>query len=717
MANTTIPSELIAADAITGAKIADNAVDSEHYTDGSIDTAHIADSQVTVGKMAANSVDSDQYVDGSIDTAHIADDQVTLAKMAGLARGKIIVGDSSGNPAALAIGTNGYVLKSDGTDIAWAADADTAALTTEQVQDIAGAMFSSNTETGITATYQDADGTIDLVVGTLNQNTTGSAATLTTARTIGGTSFDGSANIAVGLAATATTLATARTIGGVSFDGSANINLPGVNSAGNQNVDAALVDGENFKINGGQGSDGQLMTSTGSGVAWEDAPAGGPTFKTFGTGSIMIGDNATGTIDAADNNTGLGVDVFAALTSGDGNTAVGAIALDAITTSADNTAVGHQALTNATSGAGNTALGKGTMTGVVTGSNNTAVGRYALSANTSASNNVAVGINALVANTTGAGNTASGFDAMVANVDGSNNAAFGRQALADNTSGNENTAVGYTALGDNTTASYNTGVGRQAGRLTTTGSENVFMGYSAGRGNTTGATNTVIGFRAGYGRTTGGQNVIIGSDASYSAGTGSKNVAIGVNAGYNWTTAYNNTVIGYNARTDEYNSYGAITIGYNGTGYSSEAVTFVNGSSKTYVGIGSTNWGGTSDQRLKENVQASTAGLSFINDLRPVTFDWKKKKDIDNSLEGYENSDDRYNAYNPINRHGFVAQEVKTALDNHSEVLSGSEIWSESKDGTQGISETALIPMLVKALQEADDKIDALTARIETLEG
>lgn len=210
MANTTIPSELIAADAITGAKIADNAVDSEHYTDGSIDTAHIADSQVTVGKMAANSVDSDQYVDGSIDTAHIADDQVTLAKMAGLARGKVIVGDASGNPAALAIGTSGYVLKSDGTDIAWAADADTAALTTEQVQDIAGAMFSSNTETGITATYQDADGTIDLVVGTLNQNTTGSAATLTTARAIavagdvtGTANFDGSAAISI-----TTTLAT-----------------------------------------------------------------------------------------------------------------------------------------------------------------------------------------------------------------------------------------------------------------------------------------------------------------------------------------------------------------------------------------------------------------------------------------------------------------------------------------------------------------------------
>ena len=89
-------------------------------------------------------------------------------------------------------------------------------------------MVGSNTETNITVTYQDADNTLDFVIGTLNQDTTGNAATATTletARTIGGTSFDGSANIAVGLAATATTLATARTIHGVSFDGSANIDL------------------------------------------------------------------------------------------------------------------------------------------------------------------------------------------------------------------------------------------------------------------------------------------------------------------------------------------------------------------------------------------------------------------------------------------------------------------------------------------------------------
>jgi hypothetical protein len=59
-----------------------------------------------------------------------------------------------------------------------------------------------------------------------------------------------------GNATTATTLQTARTIGGVSFNGSANINLPGVNTAGNQNTTgtAANVTGTVAIANGGTGA-------------------------------------------------------------------------------------------------------------------------------------------------------------------------------------------------------------------------------------------------------------------------------------------------------------------------------------------------------------------------------------------------------------------------------------------------------------------------------
>ena len=84
-------------------------------------------------------------------------------------------------------------------------------------------------------------------VGDLTGNAD-TATQLETARNIGGVSFDGTADINLpgvnttgnqdtsGNAGTATSLATARTIGGVSFDGTSNINLPGVNATGNQDT-------------------------------------------------------------------------------------------------------------------------------------------------------------------------------------------------------------------------------------------------------------------------------------------------------------------------------------------------------------------------------------------------------------------------------------------------------------------------------------------------
>ena len=85
----------------------------------------------------------------------------------------------------------------DGTLEADAITVDGTALN-EYIADTVGAMVTSNTESGITVAYQDGDNTLDFTVGTLNQDTTGNSATATaleTARTIGGTSFNGSADI------------------------------------------------------------------------------------------------------------------------------------------------------------------------------------------------------------------------------------------------------------------------------------------------------------------------------------------------------------------------------------------------------------------------------------------------------------------------------------------------------------------------------------------
>ena len=69
----------------------------------------IKDATIATGDIANDAVDQTK----------IADNAVGLDQLAGIARGKIIYGDSSGNPAVLAVGTNGQVIKSDGTDISW----------------------------------------------------------------------------------------------------------------------------------------------------------------------------------------------------------------------------------------------------------------------------------------------------------------------------------------------------------------------------------------------------------------------------------------------------------------------------------------------------------------------------------------------------------------------------------------------------------------------
>ena len=99
---------------------------------------------------------------------------------------------------------------SDGTiDLVVSTTASTITDLTESVEDIVGAMVTSNTESGITVAYDDSDGTLDFTVGTLNQDTTGNAATATaleTARTINGVSFDETGNITTLTAGTGVSL-------------------------------------------------------------------------------------------------------------------------------------------------------------------------------------------------------------------------------------------------------------------------------------------------------------------------------------------------------------------------------------------------------------------------------------------------------------------------------------------------------------------------------
>ena len=164
------------------------------------------------------------------------------------------------------------------------------------------------------------------------------ATTLATARTIGGTSFNGSADIAVSLAATATTLATARNIGGVSFNGSAAIDLPGVNAVGNQNTTGSAATLTTTRAINGVNFDGSAAIT----VAAAATTLTGTTLK-----STVVTTSATsvGALNSGSITSGFGaIDVGgSAISAGsfdasDGNiTNVGTINLDAI--EADGTAI------------------------------------------------------------------------------------------------------------------------------------------------------------------------------------------------------------------------------------------------------------------------------------------------------------------------------------------------------------------------------------------
>jgi hypothetical protein len=182
---------------------------------------------------------------------------------------------------------------------------------------------SINTASKVVA--RDASG--NFAAGTITAALTGNASTATTlqtARTIGGVSFDGSANInlpgvntagtqatsgnaaTATLAASATVLQTARTIGGVSFDGSAAINLPGVNTAGTQatsgNAGSATVLQTARNINGVAFNGSADITVADS----TKMPTSGGTFTGGVTvnGSVTVGNTTSSDIYMVDTDEG-----------------------------------------------------------------------------------------------------------------------------------------------------------------------------------------------------------------------------------------------------------------------------------------------------------------------------------------------------------------------------------------------------------------------------
>jgi hypothetical protein len=176
------------------------------------------------------------------------------------------------------------------------------------------------------------------------------------------------------------------------------------------------------------------------------------------------------------------------------------------------------------------------------------------------------------------------------------------------------------------------------------------------------------------------QNVLVGtSNASGTAGVGSKVISTAAGFIFGQVTAEttNGAATAYN-----YYSTGA-------------------GAFRFYVGAGGTIFATSivisaiSDQRLKENVRDIDTGLDAIMALKPRRFDWKDGKGQDKK-----------------NAAGFIAQEFEDVFPECVGTSRAGEDGVEYKN----INHETLIPTLVKAIQEQNQLIDNLTARITALE-
>ena len=132
--------------------------------------------------------------------------------------------------------------------------------------------------------------------------------------------------------------------------------------------------------------------------------------------------------------------------------------------------------------------------------------------------------------------------------------------------------------------------------------------------------------------------------------------------------------------------------------YSALIMSVTNAGAATQ-GNNSAAWTVVSDIRLKTNVRQLNSALGKIMELNPCHFEYK------NTLGETQT--------------GFIAQEFEKVLPGHVKELPAPIQFTDLIDGddkTIKSIDANLIPYLVKAIQEQQTLILALTARLETLE-
>ena len=389
--------------------------------------------------------------------------------------------------------------------------------------------------------------------------------------------------------------------------------------------------------------------------------AGNATSATSVTGTVAIANGGTGATDAFGARTNLELGTISMQNQDSVNIDGGEI--DGTTIGATTAAAGK--FTDVTAGTtnsyyigsdkvlhrgnhallGNIVVGNGgeifdNTGGGDTGNYNTAMGNGALLGDSTGYYNTAMGCNALYSNGIGTNNTATGNQALAANTNGGDNTACGSWALGANQGGGNNTANGFHSLAVST-SSYNTASGAEA------------------LANTLNGENTAIGYHAGNTITTGYQNTFLGCTADADVG---------------YVALFNATAIGY----------GALVTASNTVRIGNGAVTQIRGH---------VPYTDDSDRRLKENIQPSTLGLSFVEKLNPVKFNYLNQNMIHD---------------------GFIAQDVEQVC-NELGVEFGGLVKPQNETEKYGLTYSEFVVPLVNAVKELKAENNELKAELKAI--
>ena len=221
--------------------------------------------------------------------------------------------------------------------------------------------------------------------------------------------------------------------------------------------------------------------------------------------------------------------------------------------------------------------------------------------------------------------------------------------------------------------------------------------------------NVCIGYRAMYNTTTSSwRTVVIGFEAGYNNNGGSYNTFVGTFAGKNYTSGGNTMCLGYNAGTANSpsgnltNQQDVICLGNNVT-------------SQLYCNDTSIS---SSDSRDKTDITEWTHGLSFINQLKPITYRWDKRTWYGTDEEPIGTPD---GSKKKAKLHlGFLAQDALAVEQSFGYASKKDDMLAvnlNEDETAYGMKYERLVVPLTKAVQELSAEVDALKAKVAALEG